>query len=228
VANALLAPLSALGQVLTHGTVAILANITAIVLSLPLLVVLGLVAVHSGSLGILPIGLALLVGILPNPASAGLQAIARGLAQREDPVLKEGWNGLRQLGMRALRCWLVSVLVTGVVIVNIVFYAGQRGLLAGILVTFWSVLLAVWLAMHLYIYPLLFVQENRKVFLTYRNALVLVASRPGVTLAVGPIWIVVLLVGAASGLATIIALTLAAAIQHNVFKGLLPTLRSSV
>jgi hypothetical protein len=94
-------------------------------------------------------------------------------------------------------------------------------------VTFWSLLLAVWLAMHLYIYPLLFVQENRKIFLTYRNALVLVASRPAVTLAVGPIWIVVLLVGAASGLATIIALTLAAAIQHNVFKGLLPALESA-
>jgi hypothetical protein len=62
------------------------------------------------------------------------------------------------------------------------------------------------------------------VLLAYRNAAVLMLSRPGASLTVSVIWLGALVFTSATALATVFGLALAASIQQNTFKLLLPNL----
>jgi hypothetical protein len=72
--------------------------------------------------------------------------------------------------------------------------------------------------------PLLLAQAEARVLLAYRNAAVIMLSRPLASLTVSVIWLGVLVFTSATGLATIIGLALAASIQQNTLRRLLPNL----
>ncbi len=86
----------------------------------------------------------------------------------------------------------------------------------------WALLLLFWLGVHLYVAPLLLAQEEARVLLAYRNAAVLMLSRPVASWTVTFIWLGVLVFTSATALATIIGLALAVFIQQNTFRVLLP------
>jgi hypothetical protein len=221
---------SALHQVGARFTLSLGGNVTAIALSIPLLLVVFLLAFLFHSLSFVPFGVAVLVGVLPNPASMGLQSLAREMAYHRDPDLKDQWRGLRDYWRLALRTWLISTGVTAVCFLNVIFYASRSatstsglGGIAGPLYLIWGLLLIFWLGMHLYVGPLLLAQEKPSIRLAYRNAAVLTVSRPFASWTAILFWFAVLAISSATGLATIIGLTVAAAIQQNTLRVLLPT-----
>jgi hypothetical protein len=86
----------------------------------------------------------------------------------------------------------------------------------------WALILLFWLGIHLYVAPLLLAQAEPRVLLAYRNAAVLMLSRPVASWTVILIWLGALVFTSTTALATIIGLALAASIQQNTLKRLLP------
>jgi hypothetical protein len=72
--------------------------------------------------------------------------------------------------------------------------------------------------------PLLLAQVEPRALLAYRNAAVMMLSRPVASLNASLIWLGALVFTSATALATIIGLALAASIQQNAFRLVLPNL----
>lgn len=204
----------------------------AILLSVPIILVVGAVAFGTRSLSLIPLGVTLLVGILPCPGTAGVQVVTREFATSGYATVAEHWAGFRSCFVPACKVWLLSLFVTALIGGNVVFYLRVLGGAAGPLrsaapglLLAWILILAFWLALHLYVYPLIILQEVKSVRLVYRNAFMMAVARPGVTALVGPLWIALLLLGSTTGLVTFIGLALGAAIQQNCVARLLPTFR---
>ena len=220
---------SACSQVFSHLAVSFGGNLLAMLLSLPILLALIVVAFFVHSLSVVPLGIAVLVGALPNPASMGLQTLARGLARGHAPDFGEQWQALRTYWRVGLRAWLIAAATTIVFALNVAFYATQAAnpasslhAVAAPLFLFWTLCLLFWLGIHLYVAPLLLAQGEPRALLAYRNAAVLMLSRPVASWTVVLIWLGALVFTSATALATIIGLALAASIQQNTLRLLLP------
>lgn len=202
------------------------ATLITVLLSLPLIVVgvIGGLAAHSHILILL--FTILLAVILPNPASAGIQFLAAEMASGEFVLLGDLWTGLRRFARPALVIWLLSVFGSAVIIANVVVYADLGGFFA-VLRFVWFYILGFWLAMHVYIYPLLMQQEALRPFALYRDAYVLAAARPATAVTLLFIWLLLLLPAILSGLLVVIGLALFAAIQQNAAQALRHSLETS-
>jgi hypothetical protein len=218
-------------QVFSHLAQSFGANLLAMLLSLPIVLVSIVVAFFVHSLSVVPLGIALLVGALPNPACMGLQTLTRELARGHDSDFGDQWQGLRTYWRVALRAWLIAAAITITCALNAAFYATQAAnagsslhAVAAPLFVAWTLILLLWLGVHLYVAPLLLAQAEARVLLAYRNAAVIMLSRPVASLTVSVIWLGVLVFTSATGLATIIGLALAASIQQNTLRRLLPNL----
>ena len=218
-------------QVFSHLALSFGANVLAMLLSLPIVLVLIVVAYFVHSLQVVPLGIAVLVGALPNPACMGLQTLARELARGDTSDFREQWQGLRRYWRVSLRAWLLAVAITVTCGLNVAFYATQAanpaaGLHAVALPLFvvWTLILLFWLGVHLYVAPLLLAQVEARVLLAYRNAAVMMLSRPVASLTVSLVWLGALVFTSATALATVIGLALAASIQQNALRLLLPSL----
>ena len=221
-----------LQQVAAHFSAALVSNIVAFILSAPLVLAILVAAYLLRSFSVVPFGIMLLLGVLPNPAAAGLQYVVRESSTTMGIVaLHDHLAGLRSLWLTALKTWSVSVLVTAVILLNLAFYSSTAGSrhsplapIAAPLDALLLVLLFAWLSLHLFVYPLLFQQEVPGIRLTYRNAFVMSAARPVFTCVATAIWLALLFLCSATGLTTIIGLALGAYFQHNAFTRLLPSL----
>ena len=220
---------SSCSRVFSHLAVSFGGNLLAMLLSLPIVLVVIVVAFVVHSLSVVPLGVAVLVGALPNPACMGLQTLARELAHGRDADLGEQWQALRTYWRVGLRAWLIGAAITIIVALNVAFYARQAanpasGLhaVAAPLVLVWALLLLFWLGLHLYVAPLLLAQVEPRVLLAYRNAAVIMLSRPLASWTVILIWLGALVLTSATALATVIGLALAATIQQNTFRLVLP------
>jgi hypothetical protein len=218
-------------QVFSHLALSFGGNVLAMLLSLPIVLVVIVVAFFAHSLSVVPLGIAILVGALPNPACMGLQTLARELAHGDTANLRDQWQGLRRYWRVSLRAWLIAAAITVTCAANVAFYARQAensatGLhaVAAPLFCVWALILLLWLAIHLYVAPLLLAQTEARVLLTYRNAAVMMLSRPVASLTVSVIWLGALVSTSVTALATIIGLALAASIQQNTLRLLLPNL----
>ena len=116
---------SACYQIFSHLTLSFGGNVLAMLLSLPIVLVSIVVASFVHSLSVVPLGIAILVGALPNPACMGLQTLARGLALGDTPDFGEQWQGLRMYWRVSLRAWLLAAAVTITCALNMAFYAAQ-------------------------------------------------------------------------------------------------------
>ena len=220
---------SACYQVFSHFTVSFAGNLLAMLLSLPIVLVLIVVAFVVHSLSVVPLGIAILVGALPNPACMGLQTLARELARGDSLNLGEQWQALRTYWRVSLRAWLIATAITITCALNVAFWAAQAAdpatslhAVAAPLSLVWALILLLWLGVHLYVAPLLVVQAEARVLLAYRNAAVIMLSRPVASWTVIFIWLGVLVFTSATALATIIGLALAVCIQQNTFRAFLP------
>lgn len=218
-------------QVFSHLTLSFGGNLVAMLLSLPIVLVTIVVAFYVHSLSVVPLGIALLVGALPNPACMGLQTLSRELAHGHAPDFGEQWQGLRTYWRVSLRAWLMAAAITITCALNAAFYATRatnpatswRPVAAGLFVA-WTLVLLLWVGVHLYVAPLLLAQAEARVFLAYRNAVVMMLSRPVASFTVCVIWLGALVFTSFTALATVIGLALAASIQQNTFRLLLPNL----
>ena len=222
---------SACHQVFSHLAVSFGGNVFAMLLSLPivLLSIVAAFAVHSPSL--VPLGIALLVGALPNPACMGLQTLARELARGDTADFGDQRQGLRMYWKVSLRAWFIGAAIAFTCVLNMAFYATQAAnpgsrlhAVGAPLFVVWALILFLWLGIQLYVAPLLLAQAEARVLLAYRNAVVIMLSRPAASLLVCLVWLGALVFTSATGLATVIGLALAASIQQNALKLLLPNL----
>jgi MFS family permease len=218
-------------QVFSHLAQSFGANLLAMLLSLPIVLVSIIVAFFVHSLSVVPLGIALLVGALPNPACMGLQTLARELARGDTADFGEQRQGLRMYWRVSLRAWSIAAAIAITCVLNMAFYATQAAnpatrlhAVAAPLFVVWTLILFLWLGVHLYVAPLLLAQAEARVLLAYRNAAVIMLSRPVASLTVSVIWLGVLVFTSFTGLATIIGLALAASIQQNTLRLLLPNL----
>jgi hypothetical protein len=222
---------SACYQVFSHLALSFGGNLLAMLLSLPIVLVLIVVAFFVHSLSVVPLGIAVLVGALPNPACMGLQTLARELAHGHAPDFGEQWQALRTYWRVSLRAWLIAAAATIIFALNVAFYATQAAnpasslhAVAVPLFLVWTLFLLFWLGIHLYVAPLLLAQVEPRALLAYRNAAVIMLSRPVASWTVALIWLGVLVFTSATALATIIGLALAASIQQNTLRRSLPNL----
>ncbi len=222
---------SACRQVFSHLAVSFGGNLLAMLLSLPIVLVSIVAAFFVHSLSLVPLGIALLVGVLPNPACMGLQTLTRELAHGDTADLAEQWQGLRRYWRVSLRAWLIAVPITIACVLNVVFWGTQAAspasslhAVAAPLFVFWALVLFLWLGLHLYVAPLLLAQSEARALLAYRNAAVVMLSRPVASVLVSLVWLGALVFTSTTALATVIGLALAASIQQNTLRLLLPNL----
>ena len=218
-------------QIFSHLALSFGGNVIAMLLSLPIVLVSIVAAFAVHSLSLVPLGVALLVGALPNPACMGLQTLARELARGVTADLREQWQALRMYWRVSLRAWLIAAAIAITCVLNMAFYATQAAnpatrlhAVAAPLFVVWTLILFLWLGIHLYVAPLLLAQGEARVLLAYRNAAVIMLSRPVASLTVSLVWLGALVFTSATGLATVIGLALAASIQQNTLRLLLPDL----
>jgi hypothetical protein len=200
-------------------------------LSLPIVLMSIVAAFAVHSLSLVPLGVALLVGALPNPACMGLQTLARELARGHTADLREQWQGLRMFWRVSLRAWLIAAAVSVICVLNMAFYGTQATnpgtrmhAFAGPLFVVWTLILFLWLGINLYVAPLLLAQAEARVLLAYRNAAVIMLSRPVASAMLSLLWLGALVFTSATALATVIGLALAASIQQNALRLALPNL----
>jgi hypothetical protein len=218
-------------QVFSHLALSFGGNVLAMLLSLPIVLVSIVAAYAVHSLSLVPLCIALLVGALPNPACMGLQTLARELARGDTANFGEQWQGLRMYWRVSLRAWLIAAAITAACVLNMAFYATQAAnpaarlhAVAAPLLVVWTLILFLWLGVHLYVAPLLLAQTEARVLLAYRNAAVIMLSRPVASVTVSLVWLGALVFTSATALATVIGLALAASIQQNALRLLLPNL----
>ena len=225
---------ASVAHVFTHVFASVTGNLVAAVLSIPFILAVGVVALSSRSFSLLPLGVALFVGVLPNPCTAGVHVMAHELATGGYLTFSDYWEGLRRYARPAGFAWLLSFAVTVVILGNMAFYAHSAGYATGTLravglplFLLWLFLLVIWISIHLYVFPLLIEQEVKNIRLVYRNAALMVIGRPSVVAIVMPVWIFVLTLSSITGVVTFLGLALCASIQHNTTSRLLPTFRLS-
>ncbi|GAC1445739.1 MAG: hypothetical protein NVSMB52_08070 [Chloroflexota bacterium] len=219
----------ALYSVSTHFLFSVTANLVAMVLSVPVLLAISVLALGLHHANVLPFGVALFIGILPNPATAGLHVGMRNLLIGDYITVRVQWEALKEYHRAATKTWLTSAALSIALAANLIFYvhlASSGGASFRIITTclalIWAGILYFWICMHLYVFPLLLQQESRRIVVVYRNASLMVLSRPLFTSIVAPVWVLVVLFASASGLATVIGLAVSVAIQHSAFTRLLP------
>ncbi len=212
----------------TNLTLSVFSNLIGAALSIPVFMLIAVLAFFIHSLSVIPVGIVFLIGVLPNPALAGLQAVNRELTRHAFPNLQTQTSGLRDYWRPALRTWLTSLIVTVLIGANLVFYTTQNKAgsfvrpVATPLAIIWILLLAFWLVLHLYVYPLILAQEETSLLTTYRNAAVLAFSHPLYTGGIAAVWLALLVIFASAGIVIFFGLAVAAAIQQCAFSRLLP------
>lgn len=202
----------------------LLGNLLALVLSIPILSLVVLAAALARSPFLLLSGTVLFLGILPNPATAGLQAMMHGAANREPLVgIGEQMAGLRAYWFLALRAWILSAIITVFLIGNVAFYAGHSTPASRALAVLFLALFPVWLSVHLLLYPILLELDEPRILLAYRNAAVIVIAHPFTVMLASLLWICVLTITSMTGIVGLIGLAIGAGIQQHAGYRLLKT-----
>jgi uncharacterized membrane protein YesL len=94
------------------------------------------------------------------------------------------------------RSWLLAIVVLVISVllaVNLLFYANFTNQWVRLLSVLWGYLIVFWLAMLIYLFPLLIEQENKSLLLLLRNAALLVLDNLAFTLTLGVLMLLFLL-----------------------------------
>jgi uncharacterized membrane protein YesL len=138
----------------------------------------------------------LLVGLPPlsvvavltgGPALAGIHNLTNPLSHERRIDSADFWEGFKKYYVKS---WLILglwVTVTVTLAVNVWFYRmwwqqGTQIALLPVVLFLW--IMVLWLGIGPYLFPLLLEQEDQKVLLTFRNAILLALANPGFTVLV--------------------------------------------
>lgn len=196
----------------------------AILFSLPIVVVALSAAYFIHQLELVPPFLALLLGVMPNPAAAGLHFCAKEVARDDPVVMSEVFDALKRLWKQAAQLYALSLVTLLIIVINIVFYAALRLAISPILDIVWVYILFMWFMAQVYLYPMLFAMDSPSVFQAYKNSLVVALRKPLPTTILLFIWLVVLLISCSTGLVLILGLIVPAIMQQSLAYRVLPTM----
>ncbi|MHB1415001.1 MAG: hypothetical protein ACYC1C_07085 [Chloroflexota bacterium] len=133
----------------------------------------------------LPVVVLLFVGpFLPGPALVGLHALARELARNEGISWSLFWGTTRQYLWKSLALFAISFLATVTIMTSMRFYMASDNVILQWVGFAWLYGLILWSIMQMYLLPLLLEQERFNLLLLYRNALIVTAAKPVVSLVV--------------------------------------------
>lgn len=125
---------------------------------------------------------AVTIFLLP-PATAGMyyitHSLAKGMGQRSEDFIE----GARKYLWISYRWFLINVVVAFVIYTNFTFYLNHTNetvFLVGF--TFTGALTLVWISMQFYTWPFLMAQEDKRLTLALKNALLLTLGAPGYNL----------------------------------------------
>jgi uncharacterized membrane protein YesL len=130
------------------------------------------------------LGLSILVVTFP-PATAALFEATRGIARGRNPDVRDLLDGVRRHFWRAWAWALVNVVVGAVIVVNVVFYGALDTPWARALQGIVVVLAVFWMVAQLLVWPYVFVQEQPRLRLAFRNAVFTVFGAPIFALTIG-------------------------------------------
>jgi hypothetical protein len=198
-------------------------NGLAIVLSAPLILLGLLIAFLVHQIPLVPLALALLLGIMPNPGAAGLQFCARQIARDEPVSTVDMRRALGAFWKPASALYAFSLVALILIAANVIFYAALNSPVSPFLELIWVYLFVTWLMAQVYLYPMLLAVDRPSVPVIYRNSLVLAFRKPFSTMIVLVFWLFVLILCSATGLVIVLGLIVAAIMQQALLLRLLPT-----
>ena len=151
-------------------------NVAALALNLPigiLLLALGLVIAPGGETPTVEWLLALiawLIVFLPTPGNVALAGLTQVAAGPDVPRFAEFRAALGRHWRLAARCSLVSVVVLGVLVWNVSFYARFWPEWPSFITIVWLEAVLIWLGLHIYLVPLLLHVTEPRLLDVYRRA----------------------------------------------------------
>lgn len=117
--------------------------------------------------------------IVTLPAAwMGLVNVSHRLYHGETAGLNEFWEGFKAYFWRGLAMGVLNILVLVINISNLVAYSSATDAFHTVLRTVWLVLLAVWVMLQFYLYPLLLEMKEPTLLGAARNALVMIVLNP--------------------------------------------------
>lgn len=154
-----------------HGWVYVIANLFAVLISIPLIT--------------LPI------------AFAGLSYMSHQAQTTPAAHVDEFWAGVRKYWRQGLLVGLVDAVFLTVLAVNFMFYLDQAGMLIAALRVFWLIALLLWACVQFYLWPLLEEMEQPSLRDGVRNAFVMILRHPGFSLLFSAIMVLFFVVSIA-------------------------------
>lgn len=175
--------MDAAGQLLTRGIRMLWDELFVLVIATGLWALVGLAPpLLATSLGVIA-GLVVLLISLP-PATAGVYFVTNRLAH--DRVAGAGHfiEGMKRFAVPAWLLMLLNVMVVGLVMVNLRFYAQFEAAWVVVAQSLWLAALIVWSIDQFFVFPVLIEQDEAKPLLALRNSLLIAFGNPAVTLTV--------------------------------------------
>src|SRR5919199_1133836 len=133
--------------------------------------------------------------LLPTPANVALGGLARVAAGPDAPRFSAFRDALRGYWRLALRCMAASVVVTLALVWNVWFYFNLGTGWLQLVSILWLYATLFWLALHIYVVPLLLHVSEPRVFDVYRRAAFVTLGHAGYTTI---LLVMVLVIGAVS------------------------------
>lgn len=123
--------------------------------------------------------------LVTAPAAwAGLVKVSYTALSQPTAEISLFWEGFRQNFRRGLVMFVLNVIIIVVNVSNLTAYSQQTGVEVAFARMVWILALAVWFALQLYLWPLLYEMKEPKLLGAMRNALVMIYLNPLFTLSV--------------------------------------------
>jgi len=166
------------------------ANLICFVCFIPgLLVLLGLFGMamqrpEAGQFLVLLLPLTLIAILAGGPAMAGVHNLTNPIPHEKRIEFSYFWEGFKRYYLKSWQILTLWVVGTVTLAINIWFYRmwWQRGTQVAIVpVILFLWITVLWLGIQPYLFPLLLEQEDKRVLLIFKNALLLALVNPGFT-----------------------------------------------
>jgi len=111
--------------------------------------------------------------------AAGMYYVTNRVAHGKTFHFSDFIEGIKKFWWRSLIWFLANILFVVIIYTNLTFYSSNfKGLWVAFVGGFWLALLAFWLTMQMYFWPMLIEQKETKMLLAWRNAAFLVLASP--------------------------------------------------
>jgi uncharacterized membrane protein YesL len=151
-------------------------NLLWALISLPL-IALAVLFVVSGATALAVVTL-LLSTLLLGPAMAGLYTVAERISEGRTAKLGLFFEGLRthaRWSWQVYGAWMFGLLL---IVVNLRFYAGMQSIVGTFLQVLFLYFFFIWMALLIYIGPLMVLQADKRLRVLARNAFLMTLGRP--------------------------------------------------